>query len=214
MIVPSMTRKEIAHHLLSECRKNKKRIERKVIIVARKMRKAGKKVHVYQQLVGSNTLFTIYIYGIDSSGVDYASGLWYRSDKGMCWATSGQLDDVVFYTDHFFERYAERYLKKSMSAQDAAREYYREFKVSMALHTEEIAEGVYKTQLPIYVGGLALGFHDRNNNIVVYNTYVAHDMLHDKQINDIEADKELNENLQSMNSSEWRLIGELMKLKG
>lgn len=212
MIVPSMTRKEIAVHLLSEVRNNKKRIETKVFIVAKKMRKAEKKVHVYQQLVGSNTLFTIYIYGIDDKGVDFAAGLWYRSGKGMCWVTSGQLDDVVFYTDHFFERYAERYLKKSMSTQDAAREYYREYKVSMALHTEEIADRVYKTQLPLYVGGLALGFHDRSTNIVVYNTYVSPDLFYDKQINDVEADRDLNETLQSMNSSEWRLIGEAMKL--
>jgi hypothetical protein len=67
-------------------------------------------------------------------------------------------------------------------------------------------------QLPLHVGGLALGFHDRTNNIVVYNTYVSPDILHDKQINDIDAYRELNEALQSMNSSEWRLIGEAMKL--
>ena len=206
-----MTRKEIAVHLLSEVHNNKKRIETKVGFVAKKMQKAKKKVHVYQQLGGSNTLFTVYIYGIDDIGVDYAAGLWYRSDKGLCWATSGQLYDVVFYTDHFFERYAERYLRKSMSTQDAAQEFYREYKVSMALHTEEIAEGVYKMQLPLHAGGLALGFHDRNNNIVVYNTYVSPDILRDKQVNDIEAYKELNEELQSMNSSEWRLIGEAMK---
>ena len=99
-----------------------------------------------------------------------------------------------------------------MSTQDAAREYYREYKVSMALHTEEIAEGVYKMQLPLYVGGLALGFHDRNTNIVVYNTYVSPDLLYDKQINDVESDRDLNEALQGMNSSEWRLIGESMKI--
>lgn len=212
MVVPSMTRKEIAKHLLYEVRSNKMRIETKVFIVAKKMRKAEKKVHVYQQLVGSNTLFTIYIYGIDGKGVDFAAGLWYRSEKGMCWVTSGQLDDVVFYTDHFFERYAERYLKKSMTIQEAAREFYSEFKVSMALHTDEIADGVYKMQLPLFVGGLALGFHDRNTNIVVYNTYVSPDLLYDNQINDIEVYRELNETLQSMDSSEWRLIGEVMKL--
>lgn len=206
-----MTRKEVATHLLSEVRNNKRRIEIKVGIVAKKMRKAGKKVHVYQQRVGNNTLFTIYIYGIDNLGVDYASGLWYRSEKGMCWVTSGQLDDVVFYTDHFFERYAERYLRRSMSAQDSAREFYREFKVSVAHHTEEIANGVYKMQLPLYVGGLALGFHDRNTNIVVYNTYVSPDLLGGRQVVDIEADRELNEALQNMNHSEWRLIGEAMK---
>lgn len=207
-----MNRKEIAAHLLSEVHNNKKRIETKVGFVAKKMRKAKKKVHVYQQLVGSNTLFTIYIYGIDDKGVDFAAGLWYRSEKGMCWVTSGRLDDVVFYTDHFFERYAERYLKKSMTIQEAAREFYREFKVSMALHTDEIADGVHKMQLPLFVGGLALGFHDRNTNIVVYNTYVSPDLLYDKQINDIEVYRELNETLQSMDSSEWRLIGEVMKL--
>ncbi len=43
-----------------------------------------------------------------------------------------------------------------MNTQEAAREYCREYNVSMALHTEEIAVGDYKTQMPLYVGGLAL----------------------------------------------------------
>jgi len=81
----------------------------------------------------------------------------------------------------------------------------------MALHTEEIAKGVYRIQLPLHVGGLALGFHDKTNNIVVYNTYVSRDMLGVKQINDIADDRELNEALLSLNSSQWRLIGEGMK---
>ena len=211
MVVPSMTKKEIALHLLSEIHNNQKRIVVKTGMAAKKMQKVGKKIHTYQQRVGSNTLLTIYIYGIDDTGVDYAVGCWFRSDKGLCWATCGQLDDVVFYTDHFFERYAERYLRKSMTTHDAAKEFYREFKVSMALHTEEITDGVYKMQLPLHVGGLALGFHDRINNIIVYNTYVSPELLYEKQVNDVEAYRELNEALESMNSPEWRLIGEATK---
>jgi hypothetical protein len=82
----------------------------------------------------------------------------------------------------------------------------------MALHTEEVSEGVYKTQLPLFVGGLALGFHDTNTNIVVYNTYVSPNLFYDKQVNDVEADRDLNEALQNMDASEWRLISEAMKL--
>src|SRR5258706_3214632 len=211
MVVSSMTRKEIAGHLLSELRNNKNRIERKAGIVAKKMLKAGKKVHAYQQRVGSNTLFTIYIYGIDDEGSDYAIGCWFHSDKGLCWATVGPYD-VNFYSAHFFQRYAERYLMKSMSVQDAAREFYREYQVTMARNTEEIAVGIYKAQLPLHNGGLALGFNDSTNNLVVYNTYVSPDMLGARQINDIEDDRELNEALRSLNSSEYRLIVEAMKL--
>jgi hypothetical protein len=208
-----MTRKEIALHLRSEVHNNEERIKTKVALVAKKMRKAKKKIHVYQQRVGSNTLLTIYIYGIDDKGVDYAVGCWFRSDKGLCWATSGLLNDVAFYTNHFFQRYAERYLKKSISIQDSAQEFYREYKPTMARQTEEIAKGVYKMQLPLIVGGLALGVRDRTNNIIMYNTYVSPDTLYGQQINDIETDRELNEALQSMNYSEWRLIGEAMKLQ-
>ncbi len=43
---------------------------------------------MFQQRVGSNTLFTIYIYRIDDKDVDFAAGLWYRSEKSMCWVTS------------------------------------------------------------------------------------------------------------------------------
>lgn len=211
MIVPSMTRKEIAVHLLSEVRNNKKRIAVKVGSVAKKMLRAGKKIHVYQQRVGSNTLFTIYIYGIDNKGIDYAVGCWFHSDKGLCWASVGQYD-VVFYSAHFFQRYSERYLMKPMSIQDAAREFYTEFQVSMARNTEEIAKGIYKVQLPLPDGGLALGFNDSTSNIVVYNTYVSKGQLGVQQINDIEDDKELNEALQSLNHSEYKLIYEAMKL--
>lgn len=211
MIVPSMTRREIAEHLLSEVRNNKKRIAMKTGIVAKKMLKAGKKIHVYQQRVGSNTLFTIYIYGIDVTGIDYAIGCWFNSDKGLCWASVGQYD-VVFYSAHFFQRYAERFLMKSMSIQDAAREFYSKFQVSMARNTEEIAAGIYKVQLPLPDGGLALGFNDRKSNVVVYNTYVSKNQLGAQQINDIDDDKELNEALQNLNHSEYRLIYEAMKL--
>lgn len=211
MIVPSMTRKEVAQHLLAEVRSNNKRIAIKTGMVAKKMLKAGKKIHVYQQRVGSNTLLTIYIYGMDNKGIDYAIGCWFHSDKGLCWASVGQYD-VVFYSAHFFQRYAERYLKKAVSIQDAAREFYSKFQVSIARNTEEIADGIHKVQLPLPDGGLALGFNDRVTNIIVYNTYVSKDLLGAQQVNDVEDDRELNEALQKMNHSEYKLIYEAMKL--
>jgi hypothetical protein len=213
MVVPSMTRKEIAVHLLSEVRNNKRQIENKAGLTAKKMVRAEKMVHTYQQRVGSNTLLTIYIYGIDAKGVDYAVGCWFTSDKGLCWASVG-LYEVNFYSAHFFQRYAERRLGKSISIQDAALEFYSEFRVSVTRNTEEIAEGVYKAQLPLPDGGLALGFNDRVSNIVVYNTYVSRDMLGSKQIGDIEDDKELNESLQSLNTLQYRLLAEAMKNQG
>lgn len=206
-----MTRREIALHLLSEVRSNERRIKTKVTLVAKKMRKAKMKFHTYQQNVGFNTLFTIYIYGIDDKGIDYAAGLWFRSEKGLCWVTSGQLDDVVFYTDHFFDRYAERYLKKSVNVLEAAREFYKEFKPTITRLTEKVTEGVYKVQLPLAIGGLALGFLDKNTNIIVYNTYVSTDTLYAQQINDVEADRELNEIIQTMDYSEWIMIGKTIK---
>ncbi len=42
--------------------------------------------------------------------------------------------------------------------------------------------------------------------------YVSPDLFYDKQINDVEADRDLNAALQNMNSSEWRLIGKAMRL--
>lgn len=210
MVVPSMSRKEVATHLLSEVKKNRKRIENKVRVVAKRMRKIKIKFHTYQQLVGNNTLFTIYIYGIDDEGVDYAAGIWFRSEKGLCWVTSGELDQVVFYTDHFFDRYAERFLQEAMTTQNAAAQFYKAFKVSLARHTEQITDGVYKMQLPLGVGGLALGFHDRSNNIVVYNTYVSSNLLQERQLADIEADKDLNELLQTMDHAAWRQVGQAL----
>jgi hypothetical protein len=206
-----MTRKEIATHLISEVRNNSQRIHSKVGIVAKKMRRFKKKVEVYEQRVGNNTVLTIYIYGVDNIGIDYAVGAWCRSEKGLSWATTGQLNDVVFYNDHFFQRYAERYLKKSMSTLDAAREFYREFKPTAARHTKEIENGIYDTQLPLHVGGVALGVRDRNSNMVIYNTYVSDGLLGSKQIDDIAVDKELNEAIQQLSVSEWKLIGEVLK---
>lgn len=103
MIVPSMTRREIAAHLLSEVCNNSGRIAAKIRSVAKQMSKAEKKIHVCKQRVGSNVLLTIYIYGIDKKGVDYAIGSWYHSDKGLCWATVGQstlyLIALTFFND-------------------------------------------------------------------------------------------------------------------
>lgn len=207
-----MTRRQIAAHLLSEVGNNRDRIAAKIRTVVKQMTKAEKKIHQYQQRVGSNTLLTIYIYGIDKKGVDYAIGTWYHSDKGLCWATVGQYD-VVFYSAHFFQRYAERYLLRPMSISDAAVEYYREFRVSMARQTEEIATGVFKIQLPFHNGGLALGFIDRTDNIVVYNTFISKDQLCRGQISDIEADRELNEELLNLDKSQYHLIYDGMKRK-
>jgi hypothetical protein len=210
MIVPSMTRKEVAIHLLSEVRSNKREITVKAGFVAKKMTRAQKKVHSYEQRVGSNTLLTIYIYGIDKKGIDHAIGCWYDSDKGRCWASVGQFS-VDFYSAHFFEQYAKRLLGKTMSPQDAAVEYYSKFQVSMARNTEEVAKGVFKVQLPLADGGLALGFNDSVNNIVVYNTYVSHDMLGPRQVNDIDDDRALNEALKSLDTTLYRQLYEAMK---
>lgn len=102
-------------------------------------------------------------------------------------------------------------MKQSLPVLEAAKEFYKEFKPTIARLTEEVAEGVYKVQLPLVIGGLALGFLDRNTNIIVYNTYVSPDTLYAQQINDIEADRELNEIIQTMDYSEWIMLGRMIK---
>jgi hypothetical protein len=175
------------------------------------MMRFKKRFQVYEQRIGNDTVLTIYIYGVDKIGVDYALGAWYHSDKGLCWATKGQLDDIEFYNGHFFQRYAERFIGKSMNILEAAIEFYKEFKPSVARHTEEIEKGVYKMQLPLSVGGLALGIHDKNSNLVVYNTYVSAGQLGNNQLDAIDADKELNESIKNMTDTEWRLLGQVLK---
>lgn len=207
-----MTRREIATHLTTEVLANRDRIIKKVGIIAKRMMKKEKRIHHYEQHIGSNTLLTIYIYGYDKKGVDYAIGSWYWSEKGLCWATVG-VNDVVFYSAHFFKRYAERHLKRIMNARDAAVEFYKEFTVSIARQTEEIAKGIYRIQLPLYNGGLALGFIDRANNIVVYNTFVTKEQLGSEQINKIEEDKELNNELLNLDKSKYQLVYETLRMR-
>jgi len=62
MILPSMSYKEVAKHIVSEVTKNQKRIDTKAYDVAKQMLKAGRKTYAYQQKIGSNTLLTIYIF--------------------------------------------------------------------------------------------------------------------------------------------------------
>lgn len=165
-----MTQKEIAVHLLSEITSHRKRIFSKVRSVAKRMQKAGRKVYAYQQTIGSNTCLTIYIYGIDKEGVDYAVGCWYHSVKGLCWASVGQ-NDVNFYIGHFFHRYAERFLKKELSVLDSAMEFYRQYQVSATRRIKKKNDDLYEIQTPLY-GGLALGVNDVSNGVVIYNTII------------------------------------------
>lgn len=69
MILQSMSHKEVAKHIVSEVTQNQKRIDAKAYDVAKQMLKTNKKVHAYQQKIGSNTQLTICIYGIDKKGL-------------------------------------------------------------------------------------------------------------------------------------------------
>jgi len=208
MIVPSMTQKEIAVHLFSEVKNNRKRIVTKAKTVAKQMRRLGRKVHSYKQTVGSNTGLTIYIYGIDKEGVDYAVGCWYHSDRGYCWV-SVMDNGVHFYLAHFFHRYAERFLKKQMSVQDAAKELYSRYLITAARKTEQRPDGKFKMQLAIQ-DGLARGVIDTANDVVVYNTCVS-DLWPD-QVSDIEDDRQLNDALQSMDWLQYKAFVEAITL--
>ena len=198
-----MSQKEIATHLFSEVANNRKRIVSKVRSVAKRMRKAGIKIYVYTQTVGSNTRLTIYIYGIDKEGVDYAVGCWYRSSKGLCWASVGE-NDVNFYIAHFFHRYAERFLKKELGTLDSALEFYRQFQISAIRRVKKRNDDLYAIQTTLK-GGLGLGVNS-SNGIVIYNTCVTDEMLRSDQVSNIEDDKELNETIQSMNWRDYRIM--------
>jgi hypothetical protein len=204
-----MTQKEIAVHLFSEVTSNRKRIVSKVRSVAKRMQKVGRKVHAYQQTIGSNTRLMIYIYGIDKGGVDYAVGCWYHSEKGLCWASVGQ-NDVNFYIAHFFHRYAERFLKKEVSVLDSAMEFYRQYQVSAIRRIKKRNDGLYEIQTPLQ-GGLGLGVNDVSNGVVIYNTCITQEMLREDQIGNIEDDKELNEAIQSMSWLKYRTMVDALK---
>lgn len=151
------------------------------------MQKAGRKVHAYHQTIGSNTCVTIYTYGIDKEGVDYAVGCWYRSGKGLCWVSVGQ-NDVNFYIAHFFHRYAERFLKKEMGVLESAMEFYRQYQISAIRRVKKRNDDLYEIQTRLQ-GGLALGVNDVSNGVVIYNTCVTDEMLRVDQVSNIEDDK-------------------------
>jgi hypothetical protein len=209
MIVPSMTQKEIAKHLLSEVSNNRSRIATKVMTVAKQMRRVGKKVYACQQTVGSNTKLTIYIYGIDKKGFLYAPGCWYQSEKGLCWVTVGASDDANFYLAHFFHRYAERILKNKMTAMESVLEFYRNYQVAAVLSTKIREDGLHEIQCPM-PGGLALGVRI-TDRILVYNTCVSDNLLWQDQVNTIEDDRELNETIQSMDYHKYKQFVEAIR---
>ena len=45
-----------------------------------------------------------------------------------------------------------------MTALEAAKEFYREYEVSVGRNIKEVSEGIYKAELPVH-GGLALGIY-------------------------------------------------------
>ena len=200
----------MTRHIVSEITKNQKRIDTKAKHVAKRMVKASKKVHAYQQKIGSDTVLTIYVYGVDKKGIDYAVGCWYHSNEGLVWVTKGAIG-VNFFTAHFFHRYAQRYLKRNLTVLEAAFEFYREFQISASQLVSEIRKGYFKTQLPLH-GGLALGMCDVENNYAIYRTFVSHGDLFQDQIEDIEADRELNKAIESLDSIQYKMIVEALRL--
>lgn len=204
MIVPSMTRKEIAVHLLTEIANNKSRVVSKLRSVAKRMERAKVKAYAYQQTIGSNTRLTIYIYRVCKKSIDYAVGCWYHSVKGLCWATLGK-KEVHFYIAHFFRRYAERFLKKDISVFDSAMEFYSQYKDSSIRRIKKRTDGLYEIQTPIQ-GGLGLGISDFSDFIVIYNTCITEKMLRADQVKDIEDEKELSEAIQSLGCLEYRTL--------
>lgn len=205
-----MTLKEIAVHQFSEVTSNRKRIVSKIRSVVKRMQKIRRKVYAYQQTIGSNTCLTIYIYGIDKGGIDYAVGCWYHSEKGLCWASVGQ-NDVNFYTAHFFHRFAERFLKTEVSVLDSAMEFYRQYQVSATRRVKKRDDDLYEIQTPLK-GGIGLGVHDGNNGVVIYNTCVPEEMLRADQLSNIEDDREINEAIHSMSWLEYRMMVDVLKL--
>ncbi|MBL0744830.1 hypothetical protein [Chryseolinea lacunae] len=205
-----MSHKEVTKHIVSEITSNQKRIDTKVKDVAKQMLKASKKVHAYQQKIGSNTLLTVYIYGIDKKGIDYAVGCWYHSSDGYVWVTKGAIG-VNFFTAHFFHRYAQRCLKKELTVLETAFEFYKDFRISATQLTRDLGNGILKAQLPLH-GGLALGECDKVNQYVLYRTFVSKDDLFQDQVEDIDADSDLNKAIQSLDSIHYKLIIETLRL--
>lgn len=173
MIVESMMRKEIREHLLREFYSNKNRIDAKLNSVFKKVIKAGKNFHTYEQKVGFNTVFTLYLY--DVKRTNYVIGCWMNTERGLCFANVG-FATCNFYTSHFFKRYAERHLKRDdLLARESARVYFENYKVGLIDAVDEIETNVHRVQMKTECG-LALGFHDSDNCINVFNTYIEKDM--------------------------------------
>lgn len=183
-------------HLLSEVINNEKRIASKVESVAKRVRRAGKKVYTYQQTIGSNTRLTIYMYRISKTGLNYIVGCWYHSPKGLCWVSVGE-NQVNFYISHFFHRYAERFLKKDISVFESALEFYSQYEANDIRQIKKRDNDLYEIQTPLH-GGLGLGVSDETNCIVIYNTCITEEMLREDQVRNIEDDKELDDALESL----------------
>lgn len=205
-----MSDKEVAKHIASEVGKYEKRIDAKAKDVAKQMLKASRKAYAYQQKVGSNTLLTIYIYGIDKKGIDYAVGCWYQSSDGLVWVTKGATG-VNFFTAHFFKRYAQRHLGKTLTVLETALEFYTDFQISASQLTVQLHNGFFETQLPLH-GGLALGVCDVENQYSLYRTFVSKSDLFQDQVDDIEADSGLNRAIQRLDSLQYKLIIEALVL--
>jgi hypothetical protein len=210
MIVPSMTKWEIALHLLTEITRNQKRVFPKIRSVAKRIARTGRKVYAYQQTIGSSTRLTIYIYRINKKSVGFVIGCWYHSVKGLCWASVGE-NEVNFYIAHFFHRYAERFLKKEISVFDSAMEFYRQYQVNPICRIKKRDDGLYEIQTPLQ-GGLGLGIHDVSNGIVIYNTFVTEEMLRADQVKNIEDDRELNEAIQTLGWLKHRVVSHSIKI--
>lgn len=177
-----MSRREIAIHLRSEFRNNRPRVESKVSHVVKKVVRLKKSTHTFNQRLGNNTVFTIYLYGVTAKMAAYFCGVWFRNANGLCFAAVGTDGIVSFYNQHLFERYAERHLhNSSLSVQAASSHFFQHYTVCLSEQREKVADKVYEIETHIH-GGFMLGYHDSENAISVHNTFVSVDLLSKQQL--------------------------------
>jgi hypothetical protein len=170
MIVPSMTRHEIAAHLRKEITVNLSRIETKASSVVKKLRRLKVRTYSYMQTTPNKTELTIYVLNSRTGATLITT--WYKSGLGLVHAAYAfEEDEVVFYNEHFYERYSERHLLEKRPTKDAAKHYHlnRGFETCRKAW---VRENVF--EVSIYSrNGVALGIRDASQRFTVVNTFIS-----------------------------------------
>ncbi len=182
MILPTMTREELAKEIL----KDYESVLRKTIHLEKKLRKSSRKTKMqclqqifdYRSKRLNNWVVVVNVFKKKSSfnlGVHFADNEGYHA-----YVVSGDQKALIHYSSHFLQRYNERSVKKEgIKKVDLIKRY---MSTNTFAYLKALQHDSYKHRFFARTGeGVSLGYMEylKSTNVCHCKTFIANDMIHE-----------------------------------